>query len=190
MIRKSILALTTVATFGFAGIDAAHAFNPGLVRKPNITRSETGRLKPAPIAYQLFCFQHASECRGGGASTVAYNATTMARLSEVNRSVNRSIRPKADGPENKWSLNPSAGDCEDYAITKRSRLIRAGFPASALRIADVTTGRGVRHAVLVVKTTAGDYVLDNMRGSILKRQYTGYKYHRMASADPRRWVDM
>lgn len=100
--------------------------------------------------------------------------------------MNASIRPVADNGEN-WSVNVSAGDCEDFALTKRSRLIRAGIPAGALRMADVTTAKGTRHAVLVVKTTSGDYVLDNLRGGIIRREFTGYRFNGIASANPMKW---
>jgi len=190
MIKKTVIAMAAVAAFGLGSVNAAHAFNFGMVRKPNVETNEKSRgLKPAPIAYQLFCFKNASECRGGGASVVPYDAGTMAKLSRVNREVNASIRPQSDKIET-WTLNPSAGDCEDYALTKRSKLVRAGIPSSALRIADVTTRHGERHAVLVVKTTRGDYVLDNLRGSIVKRQFTGYRFNRIASANPRQWTDL
>ena len=182
MFKKTFLAFAAIAAFGIGSVDTASAINLGLMRKPGVERATTY----APIGYTIFCMNNRSECRGGGSSVVQYNAATMAKLNQVNRSVNASIRPVADTSE-KWSVNVSSGDCEDYALTKRSRLIRAGLPAGALRLADVTTARGERHAVLVVKTTSGDYVLDNLRGSIVKRQSTGYRFNSVATANPMKW---
>ena len=54
------------------------------------------------------------------------------------------------------------GDCEDYALEKRRRLIEAGVSAEALSMAVVVTRRGERHAVLVVAFETGDVVLDNL----------------------------
>ena len=54
------------------------------------------------------------------------------------------------------------GDCEDYALEKRRRLIEAGVSAEALSMAVVVTRRGERHAVLVVAFESGDVVLDNL----------------------------
>lgn len=141
---------------------------------------------PPPIGYTIFCMRTPSECRPAIAARIEKNAANWSLLNKVNKAVNASIRPVADKGEN-WSVNVSAGDCEDYALTKRSRLIRAGIPAGALRMADVTTARGERHAVLVVKTTSGDYVLDNLRGGIIRREFTSYRFNGVASANPMKW---
>ena len=146
------------------------------------------RNKP-PKAYMAFCRKHSRECRGGGASSVKYSKKLMATLYATNRSVNRKIRYRSERGDT-WSLNTRVGDCEDYALTKRSQLIRKGIPASALRMAIVKTRGGIGHAVLVVKTSRGDLVLDNRRSSIRKRQSTGYRYVKMATSNPRRWVAM
>ncbi len=64
--------------------------------------------------------------------------------------------PRATGPAR------PVGDCEDFALTKRERLIAQGVPAEALSIALVTTRTGLSHAVLLVATDQGEYVLDNL----------------------------
>lgn len=142
--------------------------------------------KAAPVAFELFCLKNPEECRKAGRAVVAHTPKIAALLARVNSSVNRSIIPRRDR-EDRWSLNPSAGDCDDYVMTKRHRLIRAGVPASALRIAVVRTRSGEGHAVLVVKTTAGDLVLDNLRETIVNRAKTGYRLVSMSSANPTVW---
>lgn len=139
-----------------------------------------------PVGYTIFCMRNPSECKPSPSVRIERNAANWSLLNKVNKAVNASIRPAADKTE-QWSVNPSSGDCEDYALTKRSRLIRAGLPAGALRMADVTTARGERHAVLVVKTTSGDYVLDNLRSGIIRREFTGYRFNGVASANPMKW---
>lgn len=139
----------------------------------------------APVGYTIFCMNNPGHCRPSAAATIPATADAMAEISRINTAVNALIRPKRDATE-QWSLNPSAGDCEDFALTKRARLIRAGFPAGALRMAEVTTGRGERHAVLIVKTTAGEYVLDNLRQKVVSRGASGYRFGWIASANPLR----
>ena len=140
-----------------------------------------------PIGYSIFCMRTPSECRPAAAVRIERNAANWSLLNKVNKAVNASIRPVADKAEN-WSVNVKTGDCEDFALTKRHQLVRAGIPAGALRMADVTTARGERHAVLVVKTTSGDYVLDNLRGGIIRREFTGYRFNAVATANPLRWA--
>ena len=65
---------------------------------------------------------------------------------------------------------------------------RKGLPASALRIAYTHTRRGEPHAVLVVKTSQGDYVLDNLTNSIKTLRASGYNIRSMSSPNPTRWT--
>lgn len=61
------------------------------------------------------------------------------------------------------------GDCEDYALCKLLRLKDAGLPEESMGIAtcridgDITRG----HAVLIVSTDVGDFVLDNRFPDVL-----------------------
>jgi predicted transglutaminase-like cysteine proteinase len=95
-------------------------------------------------------------------------------LMQLNRTVNRAIRGGTDreiyGSEERWTRpymeRPEAfavrGDCEDYALEKRARLIEQGWPAEALAIAVAIVPDIGLHAVLVVQTDRGDLVLDNL----------------------------
>lgn len=95
----------------------------------------------------------------------------MKLLNEINRRVNREVQKADDfdlyGMIEYWSLprvidGKMYGDCEDYALEKRRRLIEAGVPAAALSMAVAVTARGESHAVLVVAMEQGDWVLDNL----------------------------
>lgn len=60
------------------------------------------------------------------------------------------------------------GDCEDFAIAKYFLLRELGLPAEAMRIAVVQdTAQGLMHAVLVVQTPQGAFVLDNLATGIV-----------------------
>jgi predicted transglutaminase-like cysteine proteinase len=143
----------------------------------------------APLAYLLFCLQHDKECQTGKSGRVQNSQKLRQTLERVNRSVNRSIRFKSDSTET-WNSSGSRGDCEDYALTKRKLLLRAGVPAGALRLATVRTRRGEGHAVLVVMTSSGELVLDNARANIVERSQTDYRWISIASKDPRRWTNL
>ena len=86
-----------------------------------------------------------------------------------------------------WTVSASAGDCEDYVLTKRHQLIRAGIPASSLRIAYVKTRRGEDHAILIVKTNGKDLVLDNLTATIRPLSQTGYRVISISGANPLKW---
>jgi predicted transglutaminase-like cysteine proteinase len=151
------------------------------------TGTVTAGSKHAPLGYQLMCLQNPAECQGGGASQISATKAIMATLKRVNVAVNNAITPRRDGKADVWTVSASVGDCEDYAITKRHHLIKAGLPASALRIAYVKTRSGEGHAVLVVRTDKGDLVLDNLVGAIKPFSQSGLRMISMSGANPGKW---
>lgn len=117
----------------------------------------------------------------------------MAQLQQVNRHVNNTIIEVSDmeqyGREDVWALPTSGkGDCEDFALLKRKLLIERGWPAATLSIAVGATSQGVAHAVLIVATANGEYVLDNLTSSILAPNQTGHVFYTRQSA--RGWVSV
>ena len=141
----------------------------------------------APLGYQLMCLKTPSECKGGGSASVKATSDIMSQLTKVNSKVNRSIRPRNDSGADVWSASAKSGDCEDYVLAKRRALIKAGLPASSLRIAYVKTRRGEGHAILVVKTSKGDYVLDNLNTSVRPLSQSGYRIISQSGANPMKW---
>jgi predicted transglutaminase-like cysteine proteinase len=141
----------------------------------------------APLGYQLMCLKHPDECRGGGKQEIRLDAEVLAQIKRVNSAVNRAITPRNDAGGDNWNPNATVGDCEDYVLAKRRKLIEAGLPASALRIAYVITRKGEEHAVLVVNTEAGGLVLDNLTGGIREFGETGYRLVSMQGANPDQW---
>lgn len=140
----------------------------------------------APVGFQLFCLQQPAHCRGGGSTEVRLTDAVWQKIVGVNSSVNRSIRPRGERGD-VWSLNVREGDCEDYVLAKRAALISSGIPASALRIAIARTRQGVGHAVLVVRTTQGDFVLDNLTSEVDEWHRTSLRWVAMSGANPRNW---
>ncbi|NBN63011.1 hypothetical protein GWI72_09915 [Microvirga tunisiensis] len=153
-------------------------------RSGNVTRGKTR----APKAYLVFCIRNPGECRGDRSSVdvVSYSPQLVAKLNRVNNQVNRSITWVKESGDS-WKVGGRTGDCEDFALTKRSQLIKLGVPAGALRMAVVRTREGEGHAVLVVKTTKGELVLDNIKKTIVSRQQTDYRWIAIASQNPGAW---
>ncbi len=145
----------------------------------------------APSAARGLCDTYAWACSGGRAGSAADSALATAQA--VNRAVNAEVRQVSDrrqyGREDVWGL-PTArgGDCEDIVLEKKRRLIEAGLPGSALLIATVLDRRRQGHAVLVLRTASGDYVLDNLNSRVVPWHRTGYSFLRMQNpAAPRKW---
>ena len=142
----------------------------------------------APLGYQLMCLQTPQECKGGGKARIAVTSDIMATLKRVNSHVNRTIKPRYDAVgADVWTATASYGDCEDYVLAKRRALIKAGIPASSLRIAYVKTRKGEGHAILVVKTNGKDLVLDNLTATIKPLSQSGYRIISISGANPRSW---
>ena len=106
-------------------------------------------------------------------------------LKRVNHSVNMSIipTPKSYGAtlEDRWTIAPEMGDCNDYAVTKRHVLLESGLSSRALRLSVVKTASGIGHLVLVVVTTKGDLVMDDLTEVILPWRSTNYHWLKIQS---------
>ena len=119
---------------------------------------ETGSRTTQPIGHYQFCRQYPDECRQRNAKPAPEPATEAfwKVVSRVNRGVNSQIRPRTDmemwGHEEIWSFPVEFGDCEDYVIEKRRRLIAMGVPSGNLLITVLRQPNGDGHAVLTVRT--------------------------------------
>jgi len=131
-------------------------------------------------------------------NVVALTGANWAQIYNINRYVNKAIRPRSDrdlfGSESHWDmpLEPGRtreGDCKDYALEKRHLLIKKGFDPSALSIATLDTPTGVRHAVLLVATDHGELVLDSLSSWVVRWDQTPYRWvARQSAGDPMVWV--
>ncbi len=149
---------------------------------------------PPPFGYVRFCLRDPSHCQAGTRKLSRPRATPL-RLSEldaINRLVNGAIEPVTDaqlyGQEEYWTMPNTKGDCEDYALLKRKMLIERGWPASALLLTVVRDELGDGHAVLTVRTSQGDFILDNKVAEVLRWHETGYHFiMRQSYVDPQQW---
>jgi predicted transglutaminase-like cysteine proteinase len=151
----------------------------------------------APFQHVRFCLHYPADCKSdpAGIERIELNAENSELLNRINHSVNTDIAPtvKDYGPDlaDGWTIAPVAGDCNDYAVTKRHELLQSGLPAKALRLSVVKTASGIGHLVLVVATTKGDIVLDNLTETIRPWQNTDYRWLKIQStADARFWYEV
>ncbi len=130
---------------------------------------------------------------------IAMDGQAMSLLRSVNDQVNGVMRATPDteiyGVADYWNDPALArgvrGDCEDFALEKRRALIEHGVPPASLSIAIVRTRQGEEHAVLVVTTDAGDYVLDNLTWDVRPWRRAGYTWiSRQGPGDDLGWVSL
>lgn len=190
-VAKTLSTILSTAAFGCLLLSTADAGSLAPLRQEGAwpqARLQEGSNTRAPFAFIRYCVASPYACRVGEVRTVEWTPEVRALVAQVNASVNRSIRPVNDRGTDTWQANVAAGDCEEFALTKRERLLKLGLPASALRMAVASTAEGEGHAVLVVSTPSGDFVLDNRLDRIALWHDTDLTFHKIASSqDPRLW---
>jgi len=189
----SILAII-VASMPFAGDAEARSRSPQEAIQSSVVEASPTL---APFQHVRFCLRYPSECKttADALDRIELSTETSELLTRVNHSVNMSIRPisKAYGSNlgDGWTIAPDAGDCNDYAVTKRHELIESGLPSKALRLAVVKTASGIGHLVLVIATTQGDIVMDNLTETIRPWQSSSYQWLKIQSAaDAKYWYEV
>jgi predicted transglutaminase-like cysteine proteinase len=126
-------------------------------------------------------------------------------LVTVNRHVNKTVtslpdplhwaqdeaRPGQDVVD-RWDLAEDGyGDCEDHQLLKRKLLAGLGFPRRAMRMTLVLDSEKSGHAVLMIKTDHGDFILDNLTNEILSWDETTYVFVKQEGQDnPQKWVKL
>lgn len=190
-LRKTLAKILSTAVVTGAMLSQAEAGSLASLRQDHLVpqaRLQEGLNTRAPFAFIRYCVASPEACRVGGSGNLEWTSEMQALVARINTSVNRTIRPVNDRAGDVWQANVAAGDCEEFALTKRERLLKMGLPASALRMAVATTASGEGHAVLVVSTPSGDFVLDNRLDRILLWHQTDLTFLKIASsADPRLW---
>jgi predicted transglutaminase-like cysteine proteinase len=155
-----------------------------------------GRSLP-PIGHVGFCKQYPAECERTGPKRAKMELTfeRKADLRTVNDLVNRMVRPVSDmnlyGRIEHWTYPNGAGDCEDYVLLKQRLLIERGWPVSSLLITVLRDENNEGHAVLTVRTSGGDFLLDNKRSEIMTWNDSHYTFvKRQSGRDPKVWVSL
>lgn len=190
--RGSVLA----ALIAIAGATSAQAQpTAGLpVASAPIVASGDAR---APYAWTDFCNRKPSECTVNPAEPEQVELTPKLwrTMLTLNNKANREIEAVTDqdhwGVVDRWDIpEDGKGDCEDYVLLKRKRLAEAGVPRRAMRVTVVIDEENAGHAVLMVRTDRGDYILDNKRNAVLPWNQTGYVYVKRESQAQVGWTSL
>jgi predicted transglutaminase-like cysteine proteinase len=184
-----------IPCLSLAIVSSAHGRSPTQSRSAALIEEASPAL--APFQHVRFCLRYPDDCKSDPNDSVLIELTAenSELINRVNRDVNAAIAPMHKGDTidvaDGWTIAPTAGDCNDYAVTKRHDLLQSGLPAKALRLAVVKTPSGIGHLVLVVATTQGDLVLDNLVETIRPWQNTRYQWLKIQSAnDARYWFEI
>lgn len=196
---KIVRLAVTVALLA-STIQASTAGPLGLTRYlgVQVAHLKPGSLTLGPMAYAQFCQRYQDQCRVRhplfrGPPSIAAN-NRWDELVRINAEVNAAIEPSANLAGltgERWEIDPSQGDCNDYAVTKRAHLLRKGWPARSLLLSEVITREGEHHLVLVVRTRQGDFVLDNLTREIRPWSRAPYEWVRIqVSRSPSLWAKL
>ncbi|GAA2866416.1 putative transglutaminase-like cysteine proteinase [Aminobacter niigataensis] len=136
-----------------------------------------------PVGHYELCKRSPIECNEKTASKAPVELTRSLwkEIVAINDEVNTAVAPRTDmemwGQEEVWSYpTTGAGDCEDYVLEKRRRLMALGVPAGNLLVTVVRQPNGEGHAVLTVRTSLGEFVLDNLDTQVMAWNETPYTY--------------
>lgn len=148
---------------------------------------------PPPTQYMAFCEQRPDSCLLAGEAVLEWTPQLHALLSSINAEVNADIDFVADqdnlGVEESWDLPLDCrADCEDFALEKRERLRNIGIPGASLTM--VIAFHEVEffpHAILLVETTTGTWVLDNLHDEVMCWDALPYRYTRRERPDGQ-WI--
>jgi predicted transglutaminase-like cysteine proteinase len=185
--RLAIAMLTAaVSVFGLASQSFADNRSASMV---------TGGLTSQPIGHYEFCQKYADECNQRSKMVAPPRVTEFGRnlVEEINRDVNNSIIAMTDlevyGRDEVWEYPTEVGDCEDFVLLKRKKLMEKGFSAADLLITVVRKPDGEGHAVLTLRTSDGDFILDNLDDEVKLWTATDYTFlKRQASFNTGRWI--
>lgn len=138
----------------------------------------------------------ASDAASGQPAVFTLDRDGRRLVNAVNRRLNREIRQVSDrelySMEDFWNRPDGGrqqGDCEDYVLAKRAALIEQGVPAAALSIAIVETRWGESHAVLLLASDRGEFILDSLSPWVLRWDRADYAWReRQVPGRPFDWV--
>lgn len=203
-IRLAVMAATMAILTGcqspdYVGSISSSAFVPqdsGV--KLIAANMQTYQQVAPPFGYIGFCVRNPDECAGGTDTPrpAAMSPEKWLELTQVNDYVNRNVRQVEDydlyGRAEWWAFpDERGGDCEDLALEKRRLLIKRGWAPENLLVSVVREWNGDGHAVLLVKTDRGEFVLDNKNWEVAIWSDTPYQWIKRQSEErPYIWVNL
>ena len=145
---------------------------------PLSTEMSTGNFVPAPPAWFALLRQHPElDPQHAPLEKMPLTAAHAALLMKVNKEINGRVRYRRDAGKDVWEIGGREGDCEDIAIRKLSVLIQDhGLPRGALTLSACRIERGQGHAVLLVHSDRGVYVMDNLTPRVAPWKSLPYRW--------------
>lgn len=194
-LHRTLIGSAFIAVIGLAGAPAQAQPSSGVpvASAPAVANGDAR----APYAWTDFCKRMPSECRVDTREPdhVELTPKLWKTIVAMNNRINREIEPITDqdhwGVVDRWDIpTDGKGDCEDYVLLKRKRLAEAGLPRRAMLATVVIDEENAGHAVLMIRTDRGDFVLDNKRNAILPWSQTGYVYVKRESQYQTGWTSL
>ncbi len=190
-LNTALISISTAALAAFVSSASAQTLVPA--RTTDLVQV-VGPAGPTH-AWIRFCESHPEECRVdlSQPARISLNSQVWTTLTQINERVNSSILAVTDqdhwGVLDRWDYpDDGLGDCEDIQLLKRKLLVQTGLPHRALRMTAVIDEQGQGHAVLMVLTNHGDFILDNKRNVILPWRRTGYAFIKREGTNSKAWV--
>jgi predicted transglutaminase-like cysteine proteinase len=136
--------------------------------------------------WESYCLR-TQDCSAG--APVHY-AGSLAELQRVNSEVNAGYRYRPD-PLAFWAdiSERGSGDCKDFVLAKRARLVRLGWPRANLPIG-ITWYGNVAHAVLLAWTNDRWYVLDQIVSLVVPIELSRYRVWYIEPPQGRVWTSL
>ncbi len=190
-----------IAKIGLVGVTlllggATQAQTVASIPSASYVTERGGGARPV-AAWTDFCRRNPAECAVDTSEPAKVTMTPelWRTIVSVNRRVNARIKPATDkahwGVVDKWDFpDDGQGDCEDYQLLKRKLLAERGVPRRAMRMTVVIDELNEGHAVLMIRTDRGDYILDNKTNAVLPWDQTGYVYVKREGQDSTAWVSL
>lgn len=154
-----------------------------------------------PTAFEAFVLDRPEQLAMTRHDPISLTGERRADLMKINGLVNQSIEwiPPSKQLVEPWNVligpdgHPTGkGDCCSISATKRHMLLHSGWPPGCLLFAEVEPPEypHQRHMIIVVRTVAGDIVLDNITpGQIPVWHARHYKWIRVQSPTaPHQWL--
>lgn len=193
--RAVIVAIGLACASCFA---AGEAISQTLAALPSTSPSAPAAGEARPIAgWTDFCRRLPAECAFDPAepAAIALTGAAWTAIVSVNRRVNARISAITDadhwGVPDRWDLpTDEAGDCEDFQLLKRKLLAGSGLPRRAMRMTVVIDEKNEGHAVLMIRTDRGDFILDNKTDAVLHWFDTGYVFVKRESQERIGWTSL
>jgi predicted transglutaminase-like cysteine proteinase len=196
LLKGTIFAIVTAATVAFSATTfstEAHATRLPTISPPTY---DAGSARPIQ-GWVDFCRRNPRDCAVNMSEpdVIVLDPLTWRTILSVNREVNSAIKPLTDmelyGVADYWDYPVSGyGDCEDYQLLKRKRLVEAGLPQRAMRMTVVIDEMNEGHAVLMIRTDRGDFILDNKTDTVVAWHETGYVYVKRESQYATAWTSL